>query len=416
MEDFEKKIKDSQEVIEPSRVNNSDAIYQKSQESVKIKRSLKEIVNLKLVVKFAILLLFVGLVFFSGVFVSNALREKNNKGNFDVERVTKSNQETPLSFGSFESEEQLISYLSNNMTNQSQGGSGWFLMGGDEAIQSNSSPTVASPAPKTSDIKVNENLEYQTNTQVENVDEADVVKVHGKNIFYLPNAGSYYSASSNNLYMFTETNGKLKLVKTINYGYNIETIKEYDDTYSEVKVTSKIALDLYVTDKYLVVHVGYEAYTALQTKGNSSLRSYYDHTYRNVFEIYNIDDLEFMTTIETAGSNVSTRLIGNTLYVVNNYNDYYRSNIKSLYRPYIFIGTKEMPISFDAIYYCIDNEINAKTYVSIYKITLDDKIKNDCYYADHISFLLDMKIFFKTIMSVMKHENVFVESSESNKE
>lgn len=34
------------------------------------------------------------------------------------------------------------------------------------------------------------------------------------------------------------------------------------------------------------------------------------------------------------------------------------------------------------------------------------KLKNDVYYAEHISFSLDCKIFFKTIKTVLFHENV----------
>lgn len=34
------------------------------------------------------------------------------------------------------------------------------------------------------------------------------------------------------------------------------------------------------------------------------------------------------------------------------------------------------------------------------------KLKNDVYYAEHISFWLDVKIFFKTIKTVLFHENV----------
>ena len=48
-------------------------------------------------------------------------------------------------------------------------------------------------------------------------------------------------------------------------------------------------------------------------------------------------------------------------------------------------------------------------------VTLEDKIKNDCYYVDHLTFALDVKIFFKTIMAVLKHENVFVEDTEKDK-
>lgn len=37
------------------------------------------------------------------------------------------------------------------------------------------------------------------------------------------------------------------------------------------------------------------------------------------------------------------------------------------------------------------------------------KIKNDVYYAKKISFIFDVKIFFKTIKTVLKHDNVYVE-------
>lgn len=38
-----------------------------------------------------------------------------------------------------------------------------------------------------------------------------------------------------------------------------------------------------------------------------------------------------------------------------------------------------------------------------------DRIKNDIYYIDHLTILLDIKIFFKTAISVLKREDVFVE-------
>ena len=41
-------------------------------------------------------------------------------------------------------------------------------------------------------------------------------------------------------------------------------------------------------------------------------------------------------------------------------------------------------------------------------ISQDEKIENDCYYAEHVSFLLDLKIFFQTVKSVLKHENIYV--------
>lgn len=42
-----------------------------------------------------------------------------------------------------------------------------------------------------------------------------------------------------------------------------------------------------------------------------------------------------------------------------------------------------------------------------------EKMKNDVYYAENISFLLDLKIVFKTAASVLKRENIYVTSDKS---
>ena len=41
-------------------------------------------------------------------------------------------------------------------------------------------------------------------------------------------------------------------------------------------------------------------------------------------------------------------------------------------------------------------------------ITSAEKLANDVYYAENISFWFDVKIFFKTIFSVLKRENIYV--------
>lgn len=41
-------------------------------------------------------------------------------------------------------------------------------------------------------------------------------------------------------------------------------------------------------------------------------------------------------------------------------------------------------------------------------ITQQEKIKNDVFYAENVSLALDAKIFFHTIKSVLKHENIYV--------
>lgn len=41
----------------------------------------------------------------------------------------------------------------------------------------------------------------------------------------------------------------------------------------------------------------------------------------------------------------------------------------------------------------------------------EEKMKNDVFYAKHCSFFLDIKIFFKTIAVVLKHENTYKDAS-----
>ena len=41
-------------------------------------------------------------------------------------------------------------------------------------------------------------------------------------------------------------------------------------------------------------------------------------------------------------------------------------------------------------------------------ISMEDKIKYDCYYVDHMSFWLDIKIIVQTAVSVVKHENIYI--------
>lgn len=45
----------------------------------------------------------------------------------------------------------------------------------------------------------------------------------------------------------------------------------------------------------------------------------------------------------------------------------------------------------------------------------NEKFEHDLYYADHISFLLDVKIFFKTIITVLSHKNVYNDASAPKK-
>lgn len=44
-----------------------------------------------------------------------------------------------------------------------------------------------------------------------------------------------------------------------------------------------------------------------------------------------------------------------------------------------------------------------------------ERIKNDIYYIDHLTMWMDIKVFFKTAVSVLKREDVFVEQESESK-
>lgn len=44
-----------------------------------------------------------------------------------------------------------------------------------------------------------------------------------------------------------------------------------------------------------------------------------------------------------------------------------------------------------------------------------ERIKNDIYYIDHLTMWMDIKVFFKTAVSVLKREDVFVEQKSESK-
>lgn len=44
-----------------------------------------------------------------------------------------------------------------------------------------------------------------------------------------------------------------------------------------------------------------------------------------------------------------------------------------------------------------------------------ERIKNDIYYIDHLTLWMDIKVFIKTAVSVLKRDDVFIEKKSENK-
>lgn len=388
MKDFESKIKESKEVIERSEFDNSHEIYKKAMNK---KPKTRFNFNLRYAIGFAVMLLVLGGVFTGGYFISKSVNKnveyvekekiiekekyiyKNNENSSSISanygQVISENKS--VNYSNFNSTDEIVSYLVSNKATISNAANGLSNKGYDFFTATDEItivPTSTSSAPQIASST------YKTNTQVEEVDEADIVKVHGKNIFYIPKA--YYSElyEQNKLYFFAEENDELEVKKIVEYGSQNEDIKTEGD-YKLVRYITTTPEDLYVTDKYLVVRIKKEEYkTTTKVDFDANKGNYGRYDYGNIclFQIYDINSLELVKTIETSGTNVSTRLIDNELYVVNNYVDYLNNNNKFYYYPYIFLDRDIYYPSINNIYYSDDSI--ATTYVSIYKITLGDEI------------------------------------------
>ncbi|MBO4666909.1 MAG: beta-propeller domain-containing protein [Bacilli bacterium] len=378
MDDFEKKIRESKECIEESKVSSSKDIYKMAKSASPKGPSIKKAFTPKLVIKYAIIVLAFLLMFTGGFFLSKGLNKNSDGKEKIIYRSTVDNNNvtinyddveektTPLSFSSFNSQEELVSYLADNRGAKS-------TANGDESAGWYSIPTAQAESVMDGDsAKANSSSSYQTNTQVENVDEADVVKVKGNHIFYITNTSNSKKSAC---YMYTEVDGELELTKEIEFSEQIDLI-ETKEGYELVKITRTTPMDLYVTDKYLVLRINKYEYKSTRYINISTLKynysGSYDHGYTCMFQIYDVETLDLITTIDTAGTNVSTRLIDNTLYIVNNYYDYMYNDNKFYFYPYFYVGDKIYYPYISNIYCCEGSE--AKTYVSIYKVTLGDEI------------------------------------------
>lgn len=161
---------------------------------------------------------------------------------------------------------------------------------------------------------INSESYSQTNTQVKGVDESDIVKTNGKKIFYI---------TQNKLEIFDATKKKTKVEKEIVFDKNVTP-------YS-----------MYLDDNYFVVL----AYSRLErnTSGETSEKISYQANSSTLVLIYDVNSYELVREIEIEGSEVSSRKIGNDLYIVTNkyiyfYNGINEDEILPLYRDTIKSG------------------------------------------------------------------------------
>lgn len=176
-----------------------------------------------------------------------------------------------------------------------------------------------------------------TYTQVDDVDEADIIKNDGEYI--------YYASTSLGCVKIYKPNGKdAELVATI------DDFLRNSDEYSEEPSDTENVYDIYVYKNILAVNTEKYEYR------NKNAEDYYADVSTLVY-LYDISDVSSpkkMNSFEQSGTYISSRMIGNQLYLVTN-DMIYSNECKddSDYLPYVCNGkdSEKEPMKLSDISY-----------------------------------------------------------------
>lgn len=256
----------------------------------------------------------------------------------------------------FESEEQLLAMLNANKESVQYKG---YLFDG---IQFAVSETADSAKADLSTNYASSDRSFsETNTQVQGVDESDIVKTNGDFIYYL---------SDNYLRVFETKTEDIKLVKEIN-------LNEKKYTYGS---------ELYINDEYIVVIASgrmekEEPVAELKSKVLADVDyTRYSKISTQVF-IYDINTYELAREIEIDGRYISSRKVDNNFYIITNkyintHGELTRDDVMPLYKDSAANGNEYCEIAVTDIRYFPDFDKNDCSYMLISSFNLD-KIDNE---------------------------------------
>ena len=267
MSDFEKRMKESKNEIIESNINNPKEIYHKVIDKQSKKSKILQF-NFNLFMRFAMMLLMIVTITVSSIAIYKHNEEKstiiNPIINIDTNNFNELLQKDEMmQFSNKKQIETLIKASSISLD---------FVYDLSEDV--NVSPGESGPKGEAATPGVDSDREYNTNIQEENVDEADIVKVNGNYIYYIPYSSysSYYSDESyKKLYVLKAEGDSLKKIKEINYVTESKEIgKDENAIVTEYKTTQP--KDLFYTDKYIILRLETRIYDQIKY-GNTILNN-----------------------------------------------------------------------------------------------------------------------------------------------
>lgn len=377
MGDLNKKIKDSKSVIEQSGLNNPNELYNKA---LNCKKENVFKFRYNILLKYAFMLLLMVVVSISSIVIYKSFYMEQPSGPTHIEE---GDNKQILNIKSVEEIKELIDYSNSNSSSSS--GKGDPGSSGAEWGSSSIDPGMTvypsiefdkSDSGLTGDLNIDR--VYETNNQEKNVDEADIVKVKGEYIYYIPTVHKGYTPNYELkrfeyttfneycVYIFKETDDGIEIVNKIILEYEDKLITENKDVKAYERKTST-PNNLYCTDDFLIIQVGSTVKTLLldiETNAsiNISIKNYTE------FLIYDVNTCELVKTISLPGKCTGTRLVGDDLYVIDNYSVY---NQNGEYLPKYYINDMPAVAQLENFYYCPSLGSSITSYINIYRIKLN---------------------------------------------
>lgn len=300
----------------------------------------------------------------TGVNVGNNIREQQLKN-----KLSKTTTYDELSLKKVENFENLVEIAKENAKNNEKNTRIYDVIDGIVEDATADFTSKSSTAIQSETYGKSTNSDYsKTNIQVENVDEADVVKTDGKYIYYI-------------------ANNKVVIID-INKPEELNKISEI--TY---KSNEFVPSELYINDNKLIV-IGNES-KYFYKDGNVveetlnyiyKKRTYKQSTVALVYDLSNINNPKEIRNVAIEGKYISSRMIGNSIYFVANKSMYsnslIRDDIKDLdeenFKPSYTdtaVSTKQKNIDFNDIYYFENPE--TLNYLSIGGFNIDSNDEVD---------------------------------------
>lgn len=220
----------------------------------------------------------------------------------------------------------------------------------------------------------NKNMSSNDNNTIET---ADIVKRKGDYLYYIPKTSNIENECEEKLYVLN-IKEQVEIVKVFNY-------KHAKDI--------EINKDLYVTDKYLILH------TIIKNSSNAKYG-------KSKFTIFDINSYNIVKELLVPSAEATVNVNGNDVYIIAKYDNF----TESFECPSYYIDGKEVAKDVKDILWCNGLGMDASFYLMIFKISVLDDIKIE----DYVYLLSNINNIYMTNNYIYLFKNVLSQTKTNN--